>query len=112
MPEYILGNPQQSVIRVRRNSVFFLCRFQLPESVKEQMAYADICQVGGDYVLAFYCDPIPGDRVTWGGYEWHLVRRHHTPVKRKSRQKKQVTTLIFEWEGSSWLFESTPAAST
>lgn len=108
MPEYILGTPRQSVIRVRRNSVFFLCRFQLPEQVKEQIAYAKRCQIEGDYVLAFYCDPTPGDRVSWGGHEWRLVSRHHAPVKRKSRQKKQVTTLIFEWAGSACEDASNP----
>jgi hypothetical protein len=100
MPEYNLGNSQQSVIRIRRNSVFFLCRFHLPEPVKEQMAYAKSCQIEGDHVLAFYCDPMLGDRVSWGGFEWTLVQRHHVPVKRQSRQRKQVTTLLFEWESS------------
>lgn len=99
MPQFTLGWKGTSTVAVKRNNVFFACLFLLPENIKESVPYDVTSHIEGDLVMGFYCDPVVGDVINYGGYHWRVCGRLHHPVRRNSRKKKRIAQLILEFLG-------------
>ena len=99
MPKFLLGLAKKTPVSVKRNQVFFMCKFRIPEEAKESIPFVISSQVEADLLIGFYCDPLPGDLITHKSLQWKILSRNHYPTKRNSRDDKVITELILEFIG-------------
>ena len=91
MPKFSLDWSDGPTIQVARKQVFYLCRFHLPESYKEQTPLSETSKIEGHKMMGFYAEPVAGDRIFHAGHEWEVTRKLHWPTRRNSRDQKVVS---------------------
>ena len=97
MVKFALGLNQITDYQIERKSVFWLVDFDLPMAVRESMSLADLRPILGSFLMGFYTDPLPGDLITYRGYQWRVIERQFEPVRFRSKDKRQVPTLLVEF---------------
>lgn len=101
MVKFISGIAQKIDYQIERKSVFWQVNFDLPTGVRERMGIADLRTLCGCFIMGFYCDPLPGDTITYRGHEWCVIKRQFTPSRYRSKDKKLVPTLLVEYLGEA-----------
>jgi len=71
---FLLDNVDQVAITVDKTTQSWLVDFDLPEAVKEQMAWDDVIVVHGCYMMAFYDAPMVGDRLECQRYHVQFAK--------------------------------------
>lgn len=100
MAKFLLENNVQIVGNVNKISQSWLVDFDLPESVKEKMAWDEVIKIHGCFLMVFYDAPMIGDRVEYKGHEWRIIERClHLTRHRSNSEAKRVPLLRVEYLG-------------
>lgn len=99
MPQYLLGNAAREVVKVSRNSVFWIADCSLPDHVKDTLTAGECARINGLWCFAFYADPQVGDIVHHLGHEWQVTARVQKVRKRGSRDAGVIGMLRTKYLG-------------
>ncbi|MDX2215483.1 MAG: hypothetical protein SFY66_19625 [Oculatellaceae cyanobacterium bins.114] len=101
MPKFMSFGVDATPVQATRKQVFWMVDFLLPGSVKEGMTFEKSKQIEGRYLMGFYADPIPGDFIDWGGYQWRVISRWMSASRYNTRDKKSIPLVNVEFIGES-----------
>ena len=99
MARFLPGISEKKALTIARANVFWLVDFDLPEGVKEQVSLKELALVHGTLLMGFYCDPLPGDVITYRGYKWRVTGRQFSPNRYRSKDNRCIPTLLVEYMG-------------
>lgn len=99
MAKFLDGISKESPVSINRANVFWMCDFDLPESVKESKSLIEISELHGEFLMGFYCDPQMGDLITHKGYLWKVTGRHFKTYRYKERAQRTIPKLLLEFLG-------------
>lgn len=101
MAKFLPGISCKNPVTINRNNVFWMVDFDLPESVKESMPLAQISEIHGLFCCGFYADPLPGDLVTYRGYQWRVIGRSFTTYRHSEKAQRTIPRLLVEFLGQA-----------
>lgn len=99
MVKFASGLSEKTDYQIERKSVFWLVDFDLPMSVRESMGIEALRPILGEFLMGFYCDPLPGDTFRYKGHKWRVIGRDFEPVRYRGKDKRRVPTLKVEYLG-------------
>lgn len=73
--------------------------FVLPDGVKEVMSLSEVKAIDGNRILRFYFIPNQGDMITFRGYLWEVLNRHHTCQIKGSNKPDQLPVVLTKYIG-------------
>ena len=94
MPEFLLHTRVPRMLNIKRNRVFWCVEFHLTEAQREAFPLMEAAKLCDDQILGLFADPVPGDTITFNGYEWQVVRRVLAGARRGSKDPNYAGRVI------------------
>lgn len=101
MAKFLPGISCKNPVSVQRKNVFWMVDFDLPDTVRENKSISELESIHGVFCMGFYADPLPGDLITYRGYQWRVTARHFNPYRHSERAERQIPLLSVEFLGEA-----------
>ena len=96
MPEFLLHDRNPTFVKIKNNVKFWLVEFHLTETQRDTFPLWEAAKLCDDEVLRLFSDPMPGDSITYRGYEWRVIRRLLPGCKRGEHAPNLAGRVITE----------------
>lgn len=102
MAKFLLDNAVEIITQVNKTTVGYLVDFSLPEEIKEKIPMDEVRLINGIFLMRFYSDPLPGDKIIYRGFQWRVIERIFYPTRYNNRREdRKVPLLKVEFLGAS-----------
>ena len=96
MPEFLLHHREPITVKIRHTPKFWLVEFHLTAEQRDTIPLWEAAKLCDDEVLRLFADPMPGDSITYRGYEWRVIRRLFPGQKRGAQGFSFLGRVITE----------------
>jgi hypothetical protein len=92
-PKFVSGIYGETIANVSRKTVFWDVEFCLPEAMREAMPHNESAKIHGIFLMGFYADPQPGQKIEHSGFAWRIVDIIHFPAIKGSRTVRRMSRV-------------------
>ena len=96
MPEFLLHNREPITVKIRHTPKFWLVEFHLTPEQRDTIPLFEVAKLCDDEILRLFDTPMPGDSITYRGYEWRVIRRLLPGCKRGEHGTNLLGRVITE----------------